>query len=209
MIIAKPEHKEDSVQIIANTFDANPSVNIVIGDGGNRQKKIRRLADYAFVKALNRNGAYLSNNRMGTALCFASTEKVFSLKEIYYEVRFAFSIPLRKVFQTLKRESYIKKHRLEEDHLYFWFLGVQKGGGKAGFEMKDYLFERSEKEGLPIVLETSVQRNRRIYERYGFEVYHVLPSLSGESKTIDYLEFTRSVSTRFFFLCASKRRSIY
>jgi hypothetical protein len=179
MIIAKREHKKDSVRIIADTFDANPSVNIVIGDKGNRQKKIRRLADYAFVKALNREGAYLSDNKMGTALCFASDKKVFSLAEIYFEVRFALSIPVKKVFQTLKRESYIKKHRIERDHLYFWFLGVQKGGGKAGFEMKDYLFDLSEKEGLPIILETSVERNKQIYERYGFEVYHVWPDSGG------------------------------
>lgn len=172
MIIAQRQHKKDSVRIIADTFDANPSVNIVIGDKGNRKKKIRRLADYAFVKALNRKGAYLSDNKMGTALCFASNEKTFSLSEIYYEVRFAFSIPIKKVFQTLKRESYIKKHRIEGDHLYFWFLGVQKGGGQAGFEMKDYLFALSEKEGLPIILETSVKRNKDIYERYGFKVYH-------------------------------------
>ncbi len=172
MIIAQREHKKDSVRIIADTFNANPSVNIVIGDKGNRQKKIRRLADYAFVKALNREGAYLSDNKMGTALCFHSNKSAFSLSEIYYEVRFALSIPIKKVFQTLKRESYIKKHRIEGDHLYFWFLGVQKGGGQAGFEMKDYLFDLSEKEGLPIILETSVERNKNIYERYGFEVYH-------------------------------------
>ena len=172
MIIAQREHKKDSVRIITDTFDANPSVNLVIGDKGNRPKKIRRLADYAFVKALKREGAYLSDNKMGTALCFASNNGAFSWGESYYELRFALSIPIKKVFQTLKRESYIKKHRIQEEHLYFWFLGVQKGGGQAAFEMKDYLFDLSEKEGLPIILETSVERNKIIYERYGFEVYH-------------------------------------
>lgn len=186
MIVAEQKHKKDSVRIIADTFDANPSVNIVIGDKGNRQKKIRRLADYAFVKALNRNGAYLSDNKMGTALCFASTAKSFSLSEIYYEVRFAFSIPIRKVFQTLKRESYIKKNRIEGDHLYFWFLGVQKGGGQAGFDLKDHLFEVSRRENLPIILETSVERNKTMYERYGFKVYHEWAD-SGGGKTLWFM----------------------
>lgn len=186
MIVAEQKHKKDSVRIIADTFDANPSVNIVIGDKGNRQKKIRRLADYAFVKALNRNGAYLSDNKMGTALCFASTAKSFSLFEIYYEVRFAFSIPIRKVFQTLKRESYIKKNRIEGDHLYFWFLGVQKGGGQAGFDLKDHLFEVSRMKNLPIILETSVERNKTIYERYGFKVYHEWAD-SGGGKTLWFM----------------------
>ena len=186
MIVAQKDHKADSVRIIANTFDANPSVNIVIGEGGNRSKKISRLADYAFMKALNRQGAYLSDNKKGTALCFKSSASAFSLKENYLEVRFAFSIPLKKVFQTLKRESYIKKHRIEGEHLYFWFLGVEKGGGEAGFELKDYLFALSKRENLPIIMETSVMRNRVVYERYGFRVYHEWAD-SGDGNTLWFM----------------------
>jgi len=165
--------KEKSVSIIADTFKANPSVNVVIGNGGNHQRKIQRLADYAFIKALNRGGAYVSQNNKGTALFFRSDIKVFSLKEIYYEVRFALSIPFKKVIQTLKRESYIKKHRAYKNYYYFWFLGVQKGGEKAGFELKDVAFKKAQKEQLPILLETSVERNVFVYERYGFEIYHI------------------------------------
>jgi len=76
------------------------------------------------------------------------------------------------VFETLKREAYIKKHRFKGNHLYFWFFGVKKGGDRAGFELKNYMFDYSKKEQLPILLETSVQRNKEIYERYGFHVYH-------------------------------------
>jgi hypothetical protein len=186
MITAQRKDKADSVRIIANTFDANPSVNIVIGDKGNKRKKIKRLAEFAFVKALNRKGAFLSDNKMGTALCFRSTEKSFSLSELYYEIRFAFAIPVKKVFQTLKRESYLKKNRFEGPHLYFWFLGVQKWGGKAGFQMKDYLFQLSKSENLPIILETSVERNKDIYERFGFEVYHEWPD-SGVGKPLWFM----------------------
>ena len=186
MILAKLENKNDSVKIIADTFNANPSVNIVIGNKGNRKKKISRLADYAFVKALNRNGAYLSDNKLGTALCFQSDIGSSNLKELYYELRFALSIPILKVIQTLKRESYLKKHRYRDKHLYFWFLGVKKGGGSAGFELKDYLFSLSKKVDLPIILETSVERNKVIYERYGFKVYHEWTD-SGDGKTLWFM----------------------
>ena len=186
MILAKHKDRIDSVKIIADTFDANPSVNIVIGDKGNRRKKIKRLADYAFVKSLNRDGAFLSDNKMGTALCFDSSKNAFNLNELFYEVRFAFSIPVRKVIQTLKRESYLKKHRYKGNHMYFWFLGVKNTGGKAGFELKDYLFQLSEDKGLPIILETSVERNKIIYERFGFTVYHEW-SDSGGGKTLWFM----------------------
>ncbi len=165
--------KKDAVKIITDTFLANPSVNVVIGDKGNKRKKIERLADYAFIKALNRQGAYVSENKMGTALFFKSNVKGANLKELYYEVRFALSIPIKKVFQTLKREAYLKNNRAYTEYYFFWFLGVKDGGGRAGFELKDVLFKKAQDIQLPILLETSVERNVRIYERYGFETYHI------------------------------------
>lgn len=179
MTLATPEDKIEAVRIITNTFDQNPSVNIVIGSGGNRRKKIGKLGNYAFIKAMNRQGAYLSSNRQGAALCFLSDAKGGNFAEFWAELRFALVIPPRKVIQTLKRESYIKKNRFEGKHLYFWFLGVEKGGGQAVFELKEHLFELSKKENLPILLETSVDRNREVYERYGFEVYHTWEDSGG------------------------------
>lgn len=179
MTLATPEDKKEAVQIITNTFDQNPSVNIVIGSSGNRRKKIGRLGNYAFIKAFNRNGAYLSSNRKGAALCFESEAKGTNFAEFWAEFPFAISIPPKKVIQTLKRESYIKKHRFEGKHLYFWFLGVEKDGGQAVFELKEHLFELSKQKQLPILLETSVERNRSVYERYGFEVYHTWKDSGG------------------------------
>ncbi|MFT4602718.1 MAG: hypothetical protein ACI857_002905 [Arenicella sp.] len=186
MILAKYVEKKTAVEIITNAFDTNPSVNIVIGDHGNRKKKIGRLAAYAFVKSMNRNGAFFSENKMGTALCFHSKKGSPNMNEIWHEMRFACSIPIKKVIQTLKREAYIKKFRFKGEHYYFWFLAVNNGAGKAAFEMKDYLFDLSKKEALPILLETSVERNKLIYERYGFRTYHEWPN-SGNGKTLWFM----------------------
>lgn len=172
MIQATEKERATAVKLIAETFDANPSVNIVIGDGGNRKKKIGRLADYAFTKALNREGTFVSSNKKGVALCFKPDSGKPTLKELLYELRFAFSIPVKKVFQTLKRESYLKKNRFKGEHLYFWFLGVNRDGNRAVYELKEHIFAWSAQEGLPILLETSVARNRSVYLRYGFEIYH-------------------------------------
>ncbi|XOV66812.1 MAG: hypothetical protein ACFHU9_14395 [Fluviicola sp.] len=186
MNLASKEDKQEAVRIITNTFDQNPSVNIVIGSGGNRRKKINRLGNYAFIKAFNRAGAYISSNRKGAALCFESDAKGADFSEFWAELKFAFSIPPKKVIQTLKRESYIKKHRYEGKHLYFWFLGVEKDGEQAVFELKEHLFQLSRQKQLPILLETSVQRNRLVYERYGFEVYHTWNN-SGDGKMLWFM----------------------
>lgn len=96
---ATSKDKDLIVSIITKTFDSNPSVNSVIGKSGNRKKKIQRLAEFAFIKAFNKNGAYLSNNKKGAALFYRADQNSFSFKEQFYELRFALtSIPLQKYF---------------------------------------------------------------------------------------------------------------
>ena len=89
-IKANSKDKSLIVQIISETFDSNPSVNSVIGSSGNRKKKIQRLAEFAFIKAFNKNGAYLSNNIKGAALFYRADQNSFSFKEQFYELKFAF-----------------------------------------------------------------------------------------------------------------------
>ncbi|NQY68259.1 MAG: hypothetical protein HRT72_11140 [Flavobacteriales bacterium] len=119
MKLASPQDESIAVKIIADTFEANLSVSSVIGLGRNRKKKISRLASYAFIKAINRGGAYISDNKMGAALCFRSNNNSSNLKEFIAEIRFTLSIPIAKVIHALKREAYLKKHRYQGDHFYF------------------------------------------------------------------------------------------
>ncbi len=98
------------------------------------------------------------------------------LVDYWNQVKLAIKgVTLPRVMEVLKRESYIKKMRPESgEYLYFWFFGVNSQGiGKgAAHEIKNYIFDLSKKEKLPIYLETSVAKNKLIYERYGFETYH-------------------------------------
>ena len=181
MYLATIKDKLTSVGIIAATFDDNMSVNNIVGENGNRKKKIELLAEYAFIKSFNREGAYISDNKMGVAFFYRSNFKYFGLKEMFYELRFALSIPFSKVLETLKRQTYLNKNRYQGEHFYFWFFGVEKGGDKAGFELKDYLYQLSKEENLPIILETSVRRNKVVYQRYGFKIYHTWENYTDDS----------------------------
>jgi hypothetical protein len=173
-IKANSKDKSLIVHIISETFDSNPSVNSVIGSSGNRKKKIKRLAEFAFVKALNKNGAYLSNNMKGAALFYRADQNSFSFKEQWYELKFALtSIPIRNILKVLRRESYFKKRRPQDGkYYYFWFLGVLENGNNAGFELKNIVLRKAKEDNLPIYLETSVYRNVIAYQRFGFEIYH-------------------------------------
>lgn len=163
---------DSAVNIIQETFSKNPSVNVVIGSSGNQSKKLKRLSEYAVLKGLSKNGLYCSSDGAGVAIVFHSNNKNFSFKETMAEFKFAMTLKPSLILNTLLREKYIKQNRLKTEHLYFWFLGVKRNNEGAVFELKNKIFQRADELELPILLETSVNRNVEAYKRYGFETYH-------------------------------------
>ena len=159
--------KDKVIDIISSTFETNPGVNWLIKKSGSHKKKIHRLASYAFYKSYLREGAYISSNEKGVALCYRFNCRVFSIREVIYLLWFAlFSINPRRIPKVLKRESYRRSKRPESgNYLYFWFLGVIPDGRGAVYELRDAIFELAKETNLPIYLETAM-------ERYGFETYH-------------------------------------
>jgi hypothetical protein len=161
-------------QIIAETFNKNPGVNWLLKKSGNHTKKILRLADYVFIKAQIRDGVFISDNEKGVAICYKFNNRKFSLTEHYYELRFVLSSTnLLRIGKVLKRESYRKNMRPKSGkYLYFWFLGVLPGGEKAVYDLRDGIFNLAKNLKLPIYLETAMEKNKLVYERYGFKTFH-------------------------------------
>lgn len=170
---AKRKDRKKVVDIIVETFQNNPGVNWMFSDHGTRSRKIRRLADYAFITCYNRNGILISSNEKGVALFYRSDKRIISLLETYYQIRFGLlSIKFNKILEVLRRESFrTGKRPKHEPYYYFWFLGVLKDGANAGFELNKELINISRKENIPIYLETSIERNKKIYERIGYKTF--------------------------------------
>lgn len=166
--------KDKVIDIISSTFYTNPGVNWLIKKSGNHKRKILRLADYAFIKSYLREGAFISSNEKGVALCYRFNYRVFSVREKLYQLRFALlSINPRRFSMVLERESYRRSKRpASGNYLYFWFLGVMPHGRGAVYELRDAIFELAREQNLPIYLETAMERMKVAYERYGFETFH-------------------------------------
>lgn len=162
--------------IITEAFTDNPSVLAVIKNDWNKEERINALALYAYRTAKAREGVHLSADKTAVALCYRYRFKKETIADYLNQLRLVNkAIGWGRLLKLMKRDSYIKKTRPEkDDFLYFWFFGVrpQHRGNGAALELKNKLFSLSEELQLPIYLETSVAQNKRIYERYGFEVYH-------------------------------------
>ena len=162
--------------IISESFIDNPSVVSVIKNDKRKKQRIVALAKYAFKTAISRDGVYISSDNNGVAICYRYNTKKESLSDYWSQLILVIeSIGVSRVFKILKREAYIKRYRHKSGNfLYFWFFGVNKEGrgNGAAMELKNAILEESKNKNLPIYLETSVEKNKAVYERYGFEVYH-------------------------------------
>lgn len=173
---ATPYDEQLVVDLITESFQSNPSVLSAVKNDNKKNTRIRELARYAFRTAITRNGVYLSSNTDGFAICYQYNKKKNSFIDYLNQIRLILkSVGINKVPSILHRESYINKVRPKSgNYLYFWFYGVNNlgKGGPSANELKDAVFQESEDKQLPIYLETSVAKNKRVYERYGFQVYH-------------------------------------
>jgi hypothetical protein len=85
------------------------------------------------------------------------------------------AIRFSQLIPTLKREKYIKSLRPPyEDYIYVWVLGSDPNttSVRGLADIRDHLFGLSEKLQLPILIETTVEKVRKLYRYVGFEEYH-------------------------------------
>jgi len=174
MRLASWKDRKKVIDIIATTFEDNPGSVWLLRTNANRKRAIRCLARYVFLTAYNRDGAWISSNEMGMALCYKFNKKAFSILETWCKIRFAILYANIKKRKEIKyREKYRRDARPSDgNYLYFWFFGVKKGGGSAGFEISKEIMKLSEEKNLPIYLETAMEKNMKVYERYGYSMFH-------------------------------------
>ncbi len=168
--------KQAVIDIIVKSFDHIPGIKWIIGNNGNREKRLRAMADFIFEKAFARDGVVLSADRQGVGIYFRFNGKKTSLRDYWNEIKFAFRcIGLARAGEIMNREKYILSQRpADGNYIYYWMFGVKPDarGNGAARELKNLIMEESRNQQLPIYLETTVEKNRRVYERYGFQLYH-------------------------------------
>lgn len=179
MPIATSNQKDVVIAVLKDAFQDNPSVQNIINGKRSEERQLELLLLYAYERAVRRGGVFISENEKSVALCFSSVKNVFSFREMLAELKFGMAVSLIKSFKTLIRQKRLAHYRVKEPHLFFWFFGAVKGNEKASYELMKEIFSNSAEMKLPIVAETSVEKNKRVYERFGFEVYHTFDDGEG------------------------------
>ncbi len=167
--------KEIILDIVAESFSHSPRF-LAILKKGNTEKQVKIMASYAYNLIKKFNGVYLSEDKSTVIFFYRKSEYRRSIWDILRYIRlFIKCIKPGKALLTMRREKEIKNMRPDlEDYIYVWVLGSDpKRTSLRGLaDIRDHLFGLSEKYGIPILIETTVEKLLKLYTYVGFEVYH-------------------------------------
>lgn len=170
--------KPTVTDIIVQSMGELPGVKWLIGDDQRKSsRRLHALADYVFESAFLQKGIILSENKKGVAILCHKNMKPPGPSDLWPRLKFAFRcIGIKRILEIYRRERYICSQRpCNGKYLYFWIFSVLPSSrvfGSAASELKNIILAESDRQQLPIYLETSDPKNKRVYERYGFKVYH-------------------------------------
>jgi hypothetical protein len=166
-------------RVLTTILLKNPSALHIVKSDQNRLERIQYLAHFMLKRGIRKKGLFVSDDGAGLAICYrvAAGEKK-TIRDRFEELLIGFKvIGYFRIPGILKRQAYLKSQLPKnEPYYYFWFFGVAEGsrGNDTGtsHELKRRVFEQAEHDGLPIYAETSTRKNKIVYQRYGFEVFH-------------------------------------
>jgi Acetyltransferases len=177
MITATYNDKPIVIDILAQSFDTNKSVNYVIKQDSKRIERIKLLMEYSFELCFRYGSVLLSPEKNACALTMFPDKKRSSFRTVLWDAKLVlFAIGLFNLIKVIEREARIKKMHPGEPFTYLWFVGVLPAhqGKGIGSSLLRELIKDSNSQNRRVYLETSTERNIPWYQRMGFEIYDEL-----------------------------------
>lgn len=175
MIEATYADKETIVDILADSFDHNKSVNYIVMQDKKRKQRINRLMEYSFEVCNSFGKVLLSENKKACALIVFPDKKRVTVKFTLWDIKLITNcIGIKNINRVLHREKKVKSLQPKELLYYLWFIGVSpeeqnKGNGSA---LLNEIIRDAEEENRTLCLETSTEKNIPWYQKFGFKIYN-------------------------------------
>lgn len=168
------------INIISEAFKVIPAGNHLVKQDSKKELRYKKLGEFIYKNAIRKNGLYLPKNGEGIAVCYEIDPKndKQSFSDIINDIKFALNISgIKNALGIAKRQSYIKSQRPQDEKYMYWeFTAVdpEARGTATGTmgELRDYVYRDAHEKQLPIYAETSIRKNKIVYQRYGFDIYH-------------------------------------
>lgn len=173
----KPGNKKEVVDILAQSFLDNKSVNYIIKQDNKKHLRIKGLMEYSFEQCSLFGKIYFSDDGSTCALIIYPDKKKTTFKSVYLDIKLVLqSTGIANLRKAIKREAEIKKHQPSTPLCYLWFIGVNPSHQNKGLgtRLMEKIISDASVEKRTLCLETSTERNIPWYKKFGFEIYKEL-----------------------------------
>jgi ribosomal protein S18 acetylase RimI-like enzyme len=167
--------------ILAAAFHDDPVGRWLIPDEARRRRLFPELFRLYFDAYLPHEEVHVNQAATGAALWLPAGRELLDEEQ---GERFGAAIselagPDAERFFTL--EEVFAAHLPEEPHLHLQLLAVrpERQGRGIGSALMAPVLERADRDGVPAYLEATSERNRALYERYGFAFRGPVPLPGG------------------------------
>ena len=181
--------KEIVVSILRESFAQDPQINYIVGEGGNKEKRFKRLMSYGFEQAIVNGKVELTEDKKAVAIWRNHHSNKMTIRLLIENIRFLIDFGFNRLATISKMEKTIGANYPKDDSFYYlWFIGTlpqMQGKGYASKLLNSWL-EKAQKERVEVYLETSTESNLAYYQKKGFELYDKI-MLEGENPLLVYL----------------------
>ena len=162
-----------ALDLLKETLVDNRSVIFSIGSKGFFRFKVWLVAHFLFSEASRNKGVFIDSNNEGI-ICFYEVKYKKSAELKIQIALILFGIGPFRIVRVWRRKKEIERfHSQWKNHIHCSYLAVRKSarGQGAIFELRNALFQFQQEKQLPILIETTIEKNKRVYERIGFRVH--------------------------------------
>ncbi len=166
--------REEIIRILSASFDANPAVNDTVPVGAGREKRMRALMEYLVDTAYSKQGAYITDDKLGAFLMYDPVAHPNSLSDKLRQLKLVHRcIGWSRMRYASAKDKRMRSFRPTSSHFYLSMIGTSPDaqGKGIGSKMISYLQGLSAAQSKTIYLETSVLKNVEMYKRKGFVVH--------------------------------------
>jgi len=167
--------RELIIGMLSEAFRQNPRAMAMMKKK-DPARSLRLMTEYAYKLVEKFDGIYLSEDKSTVLFYYLKSQYHRTFVDyLRYGKMFLQAIRPSQLLPTLRREKYIASLRPDyEDYVYVWVLGgnADNTSIRGLADIRDHLFDLSERLQLPILIETTIEKLLRLYKYVGFEVYH-------------------------------------
>jgi len=169
-----------AIKLISNAFVDNQRIRSMFNSNIKPQQALKDLITYCYTLVKKEKQIYVSEDKKTYLLYYQKSRFKKNLVDWVNYLCLAIKvIGVKKIPIIYKKEKKVNSIRNkealkngDEDYFYVWFLAQgEKASPRDLYKAKTFILSKGHSVGLPIYLETTCPRLKRIYESQGFVMY--------------------------------------